>query len=664
MLSKFADISPFGKILVWLGLVALMATVVQSAAWLAGTSFRIMASGKGGRGVLLALALAGLCALIAADKRPVSDFGIFVGPRWKKLWLGGLAIGASTYLAYVVFALAAGGYVVSFDRVTPSRVGKGVFAGMTSMPLSLVQQVLFSGYLLGMLRQRYSRLVAVLVPAFMFAVMSRLNNPMAVLEPTAHPLIIGLFLVAVLLGTLRLITGSILLPAGLLAGWKFVRRVLDKTSLVVPDVDCVWMPWIVPRADTRQGPMMWLFLLVGIAACAWLLRRRGEAEVSKLTPALDADFKRVFPLFHGSVLAPLDVWIPRLAAARFKVGWEYLPRLIVALVISTVNTVLTLPERLLLPWLLRRHQVKDPVFILGVHRSGTSHLHNMLALDPQFSTTKAYHILNPVGFLCTGWLFAPLIQAFLPWKRPMDSVRFHLFAPNEEEFVMAGTCGLSPYWGMTFPRQWDYYDRFIEIDQLPPKQQAKWKRHYLLFLKKLTCFSGKRPLLKSPHNTARMALLRSMFPQARFVHLYRDPEVVYLSNMHLAREAHVINQLQTPQPNTSYQSRFLENYASMENAYYRDAAAAPDGSTIELRFEDLEQAPVEQMRLLYTRLGLEWTDAFKAKLEQYVAGLAGYQKTRHKTLSDDERAKIHEKMRPLMQRWGYESVETTSAKAA
>ncbi|MDH3718126.1 MAG: sulfotransferase, partial [Planctomycetota bacterium] len=531
MFAKFPHLSPLAKILVWLGIVGVLATMVQTVAWLAGNSFNILASGNGGRGVLLALALSGLLAMIALDRRPISEFGLFVGPRWKKLWFTGLAIGATTYVAYVLLLLAVGGYDLSFARVSPTRVGKGLFAGMTSMPLSLVQQILFSGYLLGMLRQRYSRVAAVVIPAFMFAVMGRLNNPMAVLEPSAHPLIIGLFLVAALLGTLRLLTGSILLPAGLLAGWMFVRRVLDKTALVVPDFESVWAPWLVPRADTRQGPVMWLLLAAGIGGCWWALRRRGEAALPEHTTVVDADFKRVFPLFHGSVLAPLDIWFERLVAARFRIGWVYLPRLIVALVLSALNTVLSLPERLLLPWLLRRHEVQDPVFILGLQRTGTTHLHNLLALDPQFCTTRAYHIFNPVGFLFSGWLFAPLLQAFLPWKRPMDSVRFHLFTPNEEEFVMAGACGISPYWGMSFPRQWPYYDQMTYIDQLPAAQQARWKRHYRLFLKKLTWFSGKRPLLKSPNNTGRVAVLSDMFPRARFVHLFRDPEVVYLSNM-------------------------------------------------------------------------------------------------------------------------------------
>jgi hypothetical protein len=662
--TRFSDLSPPVKIAAWLILIAVLASIVQAVAWALGLPFNILASSNGGRGVLLALALASLLTVIAVDRRPVSDFGLFVGPRWKKLWFGGIAIGAVTYAAYVLVALGVGAYDLSFDKITPSRSGKALLAGMTAMPLAIVQQILFSGYLLSMLRDRYQRLTAVIISAFMFAVLGRLHDPLSLLQPSAQPLIIGLFLVAALLGVLRLQSGSILLPAGLLAGWMLVRRVLGKTYLTVPAADSSWVPWMVPRGDARQAPMMWLFLAVAFAGCWWMLRRRGEGKVSTLTPALDTDFKRVFPLSHGSALAPLDVWLGRLAAARFRVGLAYLPRLIAVLVFSAVNTIVSLPERLLLPLLLRHRQVRDPVFIVGVHRSGTTHLHNLLALDPQFCTPRAYHILNPIGFLFSGWLVAPVAGAFMPWKRPMDAVRFHLFAPQEDEFVMTGVSRLSPYWGMTFPTQWPQYDRYIFPDKMTDGEQAAWRRHYTTFVKKLTLFSGKQPLLKNPYNTARVGLLRRMYPRARFVHIYRDPETVYRSNMHLAREGHVLNQLQDPVEQLSYSARFLGNYQAMEAAFYRDISNAGDGTVVEVRFEDLERSPMTQLKEIYDDLGLRWTEAYEQRLRQYLGGLAGYKKNRHEPLPEFERRLIRGVMQDFLYQWGYERETQPERRAA
>ncbi|KKL48062.1 hypothetical protein LCGC14_2329250, partial [marine sediment metagenome] len=65
---------------------------------------------------------------------------------------------------------------------------------------------------------------------------------------------------------------------------------------------------------------MWFSgLLVGIGVGWWMLRRHGERQASAAQSGVDVSFKRVFPLSHSSILAPLDVWLPRLFAARFRV---------------------------------------------------------------------------------------------------------------------------------------------------------------------------------------------------------------------------------------------------------------------------------------------------------------------------------------------------------
>ena len=63
----------------------------------------------------------------------------------------------------------------------------------------------------------------------------------------------------------------------------------------------------------------------------------------------------------------------------------------------------------MLPPLLRSRRVRDPVFVVGVHRSGTTHLHNLLALDPQFVSPSLYQVSNPLGCTVSGWLAFPLM---------------------------------------------------------------------------------------------------------------------------------------------------------------------------------------------------------------------------------------------------------------
>ncbi len=649
---KFSQLPPLAKLAIWCGLVVVLACGVQLVAGLFVPEFNILSGG--GRGLLLALALASLLAMMAADKRPISQFGLFVGPRWKKLWLGGLGLGAATMSCYLVVAIACGAIRVNFDVTILARLPKALLSAMTVMPLALVQQILFSGYFLSMLRERYRPITAVLVSAFLFAVLGRIGRPEMLLQLKGQSLVIALLLVGTLLGILRLRTGNIIFPSGLLAGWMFVRRLGDKSGLLKTIPDSEWTAWLTPFGDVRQAPVLWLALAVAIAACWYELVRLGETEVPASAPSLDSGFKRIFPFSHTNGLATLDVWLPLLVAARFRVGLAYVPRLVACLVCSALNTLLTLPERMLLPILLRHRQVRDPVVIVGFHRSGTTHLHNLMALDPQFCTPKNIHVMNPAGCVVTGWLVGPLLGAFMPWKRPMDAVRFHLLSPQEDEFGIAGMSPMSPHWGMTFPRQWPRFDRYIFPDRLAPRERARWQRAVLTFLKKVTVWNPRQtPLLKNPYSTGRVGVLHEMFARARFVHIYRNPYDVYRSNQHLAREGHVVNQLHDSDPACSYESRFLDNYRAMEDVFYRDAAKLPPEQVVEVCFEDLEQNAAAELRRIYRTLKLDFTPAYEARLEHYLAEVADYKKNRHRELPDDERQRVEAAVGPLLQRWGY-----------
>lgn len=656
---SFKQLSPLVKLGIWGAAVVSAASLIQLGAWTMGTGFDVV----GSSGTLLALAIITLLAVMSADQRPVADFGLIVGPSWRRLFFQGAAVGAGAHLAIVLLAWATGVVQLAPTSPTVSTWGKAWLNGMTAIPLSVTQQVLFTGYLLTMLRDRYRPLTAVVLSAAMFAVIGRLDAPSLLLSTEMLPLLCGLFLTAALLGLLRLRTGSILTSAGLLAGWLFLNRVLGRARLLQFQETALWSEWIAPQGDYRRGPVLWLALGAGIVHCLVMLRRHGERQPELSGAAIDADFKRVFPLSNGAMLAPLDVWLGRLCDAGFRVGGAYIPRLIAILVLSTLNTLLTLPERLLVPWLLRRRPVPPPLFILGVHRSGTTHLHNLLSLDRQFTSPRAYHIMNPAGCVATGWLVTPLLGLFLPYKRPMDGVRFHLFAPQEEEFALAGLSGRSPYWGPTFPRRWPHYDRYMFPDRLPPAERAAWRRDYVSLLRRLVLWSRRRPLLKNPYNTGRLAELHDLFPQAQFIHICRHPAVVYQSNLHMCREAHVMNQLQDPDPECSYPTRFLDNYRELEDAYYVAADGLPPETVVELRFEDLERDPLGVVRRLYARLGLEYTDDFDRRLRTYLDGLSDYQKNRHRPIPEDDLRQVREKLGPLLDRWQYD-LDEPSRRAA
>jgi hypothetical protein len=652
---------PLAKIALLLLAIVATAGVIEVVTTLLGAHFSLLSAEPGARTTLLVLSLVFVMVMMQADGRSAAELGLAMSEGWQRRFLLGLSLGWLTYCAYGAVAWWLGAVQVSALRVTWSSVLVGVAAGLAAVPVAAVQLAMFAGYVHRIVRDRYRPAVTVLIAAGLTMLIGSLSlvNDAALFSATAGRRVIGLYVLSLLLGLLRVRGGNIFFATGLLSGWLMTRRLCTKTALLAAGPSS-WAPWVAPDGDFRQAPLAWALLGAAALAVAWRVWRHGEGVVPQDSRSVTLGVKRVLPFSNVMAMAPLDLWCSRLADAGWRVGWIYVPRLVAILCISAINTLLSLPERLLAPLLLR-HRVPDPLFIVGVHRSGTTHLHNLLALDPRLCSPRNLHTLNPLGMLTTGWLITPLLGAFMTCRRPMDAMRMNLLTPQEEELAVAGMCRVSPYWAHCFPRRNAEHQRMIYPENLSVREQATWERSLVLFLRKLTFWRRRQPLLKSPHNTARVAVLRKMFPRAKFVHIYRHPYAVYKSNVHLAREGWVMFQLQDPPANDCYESHFLENYRAQEDAFYRDAEQLPAEDVVEVRFEDLERDPLGEVQRIYAQLGLPLDVRFERRLQTYLGTLEGYQKNRFPELPPFVRQQVDRQLGDYFERWGYSRVAATSA---
>ncbi|WP_425395843.1 sulfotransferase [Aeoliella sp.] len=651
--SRLRALSPLAKLAVWAGSIVVLVAIAELLEFATGLPVSLLTKSAGGV-VLLVVALVTLLAVLASEARPAAEYGLVIPANWRRQAFGGMAVGAMFYAAYLVACQSAGVIEWKADAITPSRCAKAALAAVSSIPVSAVQQIIFAGLLLGMLRRATSAIVAVLVPAMVFGLFAAASRQ----DATAPQLFVGLTLLAVLLGVVRLRTGTIVMSTGLLAGAIAVRRIVSKLRLADLDPTNPWTPWLAPLGDPRLGPVFWTLLTIATAIVTVIVIRHGEREVHE-DPAAAASFKRVMPLSNLMAFAPIDRWMVELARARFAVGLMYLPRLVFTLVASGLTTLVTLPERVLAPRLLK-HDVPPPVFIVGMHRSGTTHLHNLMALDPQFRSPRNFEVLNPHGFL-TGWLTTAAMAPLLMWRRPMDSVQMTVLSTQEEEFALAAMGGESPYWMFCFPRRTGELERYWWTDRFESRELARWQQHYVRFLRKLTWRSLRRPLLKNPVNTCRVAMLHEMFPTAQFVYIVRHPHAVYRSNMHFAEHGFAVFQLQDTPPVDSYAQRFLDQYRHATDACEHDLHSLPFGTTARVRFEDLERNPLHCIQQIYDRLGLELSGEYRAALDDYLDRTANYHKNRFGELPPLEAAKVDAIMGPYLIEWGYAPSEIRKA---
>ena len=285
--------------------------------------------------------------------------------------------------------------------------------------------------------------------------------------------------------------------------------------------------------------------------------------------------------------------------------------------------------------------VVAPVFILGHYRSGTTHLHDLLALDPAYASPTRFQAYNPSTFLATESWLAPIVEPFMLPRRV-----------QEDEIALMILSQLSPYMEWVFPRDRDRFRQTLTFRDADPDDVARWSSAIVRFLRSVTLRAGRPLILKSPPHTARVRLLLSLFPDARFVHIRRDPYAVFLSTVGLLKAIRPIFGLQK-WPASIDEDAILATYTEMSDAYFDDRALIPPGQLVEIAYEELEVDPVGQVRAIYEGLGLGDFGAIRPALEAYLATIAGYRKNRHPELDDATRAKIDRACARSFDTWGY-----------
>lgn len=355
-----------------------------------------------------------------------------------------------------------------------------------------------------------------------------------------------------------------------------------------------------------------------------------------------------FCMWHG--LTPGGM--VRMLSYRPEFAWSYLPRWLSIAAMSFTNSLENTGESLVYGRTIQRTTLQHPpVFILGHWRSGTTLLHNLMALDANFTYPNLYQCMCPGHFLLTERLVAPLTAFCLPRTRPMDNLPMGWNVPMEDEMAIAVACGLSPYLMAAFQDRREVYERFLDPDSLPLDERRRWEQAFLTLLKKLQIRDAKAILLKSPTHTFRIPTLLRLFPEAKFVYLVRNPYAVLQSTLHLRRTMMMVNSLEPPRGLTAFEDTCLL-YEKCIRRYEETKSQIPAGQLHELRFEELEAEPIACLETIYDRLQLPGWEELRPAVEEQVTSLRAHQKNR---LSLDEQTKqgISERFRWIFELYGY-----------
>jgi len=367
---------------------------------------------------------------------------------------------------------------------------------------------------------------------------------------------------------------------------------------------------------------------------------------------------------HANTLAPLSAW--------FRLLWEnggaspaYWGRLGRILAATTLASPLRLLERLRFGRAVNRTRIdKAPVFVLGVARSGTTHLHNLISRDPQFGVVSTFQAIVPTFCLTGGSRLKGVMARLAPARRPMDRMRLSMDLPQEEEVAISNLCELSAVYALSFPRRArEIYEKYSFMRGLSEGEIRRWERAYMHVARQATLLcEGRRLVLKSPVNTGRIPHLLRLFPDARFVYVVRNPYVVHLSLVHLFRTVVPAHQLQFV-ADQALVDLAVSHQRDTIRQYLADRASIPKGRLVEMRFEDLEQDPEGALGRTYGALDLPGWDAMRVVLVEYLRSISGYRKNRYE-IDPDTVDLVERECGFVLDSWAYDVPEAGSPSAA
>jgi hypothetical protein len=344
-----------------------------------------------------------------------------------------------------------------------------------------------------------------------------------------------------------------------------------------------------------------------------------------------------------------------LAQNNFRIGLKYLPRTLYALALSGFISPFRLRERLHHEERVRATSIeRDPLFILGHWRSGTTYLHNVFSLDPSFGYCSTFQATVPGVFLASERRIKPILAASIPDKRPMDDAPMGTDLPQEEEYAMGAFTPYAYYNGWCFPRSMARYNQFVTLDGMPAHVVSEWQETYRYLLRKLTLrHGGRRLVLKNPSNTARIDLLLAMFPDAQFVHIHRNPYTLYASMMKFLRIVLPRYCVQNPPPVEEIEDRMMDLYVRMYRKYLVTRGKIPEGNLIEIRYEEFVEHPEREIARVYDALRLPDFNRIRSQVCAFVETQRGIRRGTY-ALDDETKKAIYDRWSFAFDAFGYE----------
>lgn len=287
-------------------------------------------------------------------------------------------------------------------------------------------------------------------------------------------------------------------------------------------------------------------------------------------------------------------WIRLLRANHWKVDAPFLPRAVLVTVGSIMTSALKIVDDASFSDTCDESLLQRPVFILGLPRSGTTHLFHLIAASQAFGYPSRLDAFYPHVFRTLHRLGIPRLLSLIPaQKRIMDDVPTSWLSPEEDTLALCVLAG----------RGKRFRASFCSTQQLCDHDPASFAVAMRTFSRRLVQVYRKPLLFKSPHHMAHLDEILAIFPEARFVTIFRNPLHQFNSQRQAATSGNptwgaLQRRKLKPSPNSLHSNRLLLS------AYFTQRTRIPTEHLTEILYEDLIADRAATLQRVYQFLGI------------------------------------------------------------
>ena len=331
---------------------------------------------------------------------------------------------------------------------------------------------------------------------------------------------------------------------------------------------------------------------------------------------------------------------------------KYLVRFLFLLQNGVWASIFHRKENTIYKEVIAKHKLPDdPIIIIGHWRTGSTFLHQLLALDHNLVTSNVFQGSIPDSFLTSRKSYEPIMGRALRGTRPMDQVKLSMDEPLEDEYALYRLCSYSPLQGVIFPKKAGYF--LNDFPGFLPKGEKlnDWKDSLEYFYKKLTIENNRVILIKNPFHSLRMEVLNEIFPKARYINIIRHPHKVVPSTVLMWNIVGTQNAMNNhwEKPSVKEVSKLLyKMIQKVEN----DSSSLPKERYYEVKFEELEKNPVHEIKQIYDQLSVEFSEQFEKQISEFLISVQDYQKNKY-LIPETDKLEINNILKGWMQQKNY-----------